>query len=586
MFQIAVTDLAGERTTFFMPLLFVGVEANSKPAVMAEIIKQYNLAISSRRTASMGSASICYAPIKAGSEGDPRLPTSDMTFAVGPVKNIPVTKPQFYPEVERAHVGISAIQRLLQQPDAVTEVEYPQRYKEKGFGTAAGENPGEVFLKTVTPYGLEFGDQVKSDALGALATPSMAIQGLSRVMGPVAAQPPGGGETVEDKLATVIGNNFDPTQFFKGATILGGIKLSDILKVVTSLAGPDVPKLLSKQLPDKIEARFNWQTDINDSDPAGLFVPNAGGQTTLAMEGVVSTPIAPPGPAAYNAEASIVNFKVNLFGFIIIWFDRLKFLAKSGSKPDVAVDMHPVDTIAFGGPLEFVNTLKDIIPSNGFSDPPSLSITPSGISASYSLNIPSVAVGIFALEHVSIGAGFSLPFDSKPVEVRFNFSERQRPFSLTVSLLGGGGFFAIGIGTEGVREIEAALEFGAALSIDLGVASGSVEIKAGVYFHWMQKSVELSGYVRLHGELSVLGLISASLTFNLQLAFLKETGHSVVWGEATLTVEVEVLFFSASVSVQCRREFGGSDGDPKFIELVPDQATWANYCEGFAAEAA
>jgi hypothetical protein len=587
MFQIAVTDLAGERTTFFMPLLFVGVEANSKPAVMAEIIKRYNLvAKSPRRTASMGSASICYAPIKAGSEGDPRLPTSDMTFAVGPVKNIPVTKPQFYPEVERAHVGISAIQRLLQQPDAVTEVEYPQRYKEKGFGAAAGENPGEVFLKTVTPYGLEFGDQVKSDALGALATPSMAIQGLSRVMGPVAAQPPGGGETVEDKLAEVIGNKFDPTQFFKGATILGGIKLSDILKVVTSLAGSDVPKLLSKQLPDKIEARFNWQTDINDSDPAGLFVPNAGGPTTLAMEGVVSTPIAPPGPATYNAEASIVNFKVNLFGFIIIWFDRLSFLARSGSKPDVAVDMHPVDTIAFGGPLEFVNTLKDIIPSNGFSDPPSLSITPSGISASYSLNIPSVAVGIFALEHVSIGAGFALPFDAKPVEVRFNFCERQRPFSLTVSLLGGGGFFAIGIGTEGVREIEAALEFGAALSIDLGVASGSVEIKAGVYFHWMQKSVELSGYVRLHGELSVLGLISASLTFNLQLSFLKETGHSVVWGEATLTVEVEVLFFSASVSVQCRREFGGSDGDPKFIELIPDQATWASYCEGFAAEAA
>jgi hypothetical protein len=81
-------------------------------------------------------------------------------------------------------------------------------------------------------------------------------------------------------------------------------------------------------------------------------------------------------------------------------------------------------------------------------------------------------------------------------------------------------------------------------------------------------------------------LISASLTFNLQLAFLKETGHSVVWGEATLTIEVEVLFFSASVSVTCRREFGGSDGDPKFIELVPDQTTWAAYCQAFAAEAA
>src|SRR5262249_35080050 len=115
-------------------------------------------------------------------------------------------------------------------------------------------------------------------------------------------------------------------------------------------------------------------------------------------------------------------------------------------------------------------------------------------------------------------------------------------------------------------------------------ASGGVEIKAGVYFHWRRKSVELAGYVRLHGELSVLGLISASLTFSLQLAFLKESGHSVVWGEATLEVEIEILFFSGSVSVRCRREFGGSDGDPKFKELIPNQATWAEYCGAFALE--
>jgi hypothetical protein len=84
----------------------------------------------------------------------------------------------------------------------------------------------------------------------------------------------------------------------------------------------------------------------------------------------------------------------------------------------------------------------------------------------------------------------------------------------------------------------------------------------------------------------VLGLISASLTFNLQLAYLKAGGESVVWGEATLTIEVEVLFFSASVSVKCRREFGGSKSDPKFIDLVPDAATWTRYCEAFAEEAA
>ncbi len=586
-FQIAATDLSGNRVTFAMPLLFVGTEANAKPAVIAEIIKQHNLEPANpRRHAALGNASVCYAPIKPGAEGDPRLPTREMIFRAAGVTGISPDEARFYPEVESAQCGIAAIQRLLQKPDATVGVAYPEIYKTTsgGFGAA---NSGELFLKLLAPFPLTFGEQVKSDALGGLASPGMAIQGLSRIMGPVSAQPPTGAQTIEGMLAGVIGNQFNPADFFQGAKILGGVDLGTILDVATSLAGEDVPKLLSKQLPDKIEARFDWKTRINQSDPLGLFVPNAGGPSMLEMHGLVSAPLVNPAATTFNATASIVNFKVNLFGFVTVWFDRLQFTAKTGAKPDVAVDLHPGDeAIAFGGPLEFVNEIRKIIPSNGFSDPPGLSVTPSGISASYSINIPNLSVGIFALEHLSLGAGFLLPFDAKPAEVRFNFAERQRPFSLTVSLLGGGGFFAIGVGTEGVREIEAAIEFGAALSINLGVASGSVEIKAGIYFHWQTASVELAGYVRLHGELSVLGLISASLTFNLQLAFMKDGTRSVVWGEATLEVEIDILFLSFSVSVKCRREFGGSDGDPKFIELIPDQSTWSEYCEAFATEAA
>ena len=133
----------------------------------------------------------------------------------------------------------------------------------------------------------------------------------------------------------------------------------------------------------------------------------------------------------------------------------------------------------FGGPLEFVNDLRKFIPSNGFSDPPALSVTPSGISAGYSLGLPTIAVGIFSLSQRLARRRLQPAVRQPPGLGPFNFSERQRPFSLTVSLLGGGGFFAIGVGAAGVQEIEAALEFGAAIAINLGVASGSVEIKAG-----------------------------------------------------------------------------------------------------------
>jgi hypothetical protein len=249
------------------------------------------------------------------------------------------------------------------------------------------------------------------------------------------------------------------------------------------------------------------------------------------------------------------------------------------------------EAVRFGGALEFVNDIRKFIPGNGFSDPPGLSVTPSGISASYSLNLPAIGVGIFALTNASLGAGFSLPFDGKPVSVRFNFSKREHPFSLTVSLLGGGGFFAIAVTARGVTEIEAALEFGAAIAIDLGVASGGVEVKAGIYFHWLepipdQGSVELAGYVRIHGELTVIAIISVSLTFHLQLGYLKEPGKSTAYGEATLTVEIEILMFSVEVSVKCRREFAGGKADPRFIDLVPTAQVWSDYCEAFAVEAA
>jgi hypothetical protein len=593
MFQIAATDLSGNRITFARPLLFVGVEANEnkdqaiRDAIMAEIIARYNLpAVRPRRRASIGGDSVCYAPYDENLKGDTRLPTDQIVFRSAPVAGVFKEEPQFYPEVEDARVGIAAMRRLLQQPHSTVGVTYADVYNENGF---EGDNQGELFLtlNKSENFGLEFGEAIKSDAIGGLATPSMAILGLSRIMGPVSAQRPTGGQTVESKLKDIINNQFNPVDFFKDARILGGVKLADILTTVPGLANNSVPKLLSTEVAGKVEASFDWETDKVQADPAGLFAPHYEGTTKLTMHAVVSAPINGSAAPTFKATASLVKFRVNLFGFITIWFDELRFTAQTGAKPDVAVDLHPGDRmVEFGGPLEFVNELRDIIPSNGFSDPPGLTVTPSGISASYSISIPSLAVGIFALEHLSLGAGFLLPFDAKPAEVRFNFAERQRPFSLTVSLLGGGGFFAIGIGTEGVREIEAAIEFGAALSINLGVASGSVEIKAGIYFHWKTQTVELAGYVRLHGELSVLGLISASLTFNLQLAYKKESGRSVVWGEASIEVEIEILFLSFSVSVSCRREFGGSDSDPKFLELIPDQATWNDYCNAFATEAA
>jgi hypothetical protein len=586
-FQIAGTDIAGNRITFAIPLLFVGKPANDYATKNTSSVVRDAYNFSPKRKATIGGTNLTYAPTGANDQGNPTtFPTSDVTLWAGALKS--PANPYFYPEVNLATIGVKPVQKLLAKPNFTT-VSYPDLYNANGFD--AGTNPGQIFLQFTSALPVQFGgqlDQPKSDALGALATPQMNLIGLSAVAGAVSGQDPAA-------LANLAAGQFNPADFFKDATILGGINLGNIVKAATSLDGADVPKLISRDLPDHVEASFNWSTTVTQADAGNLIIPNADtseGDTQLTMSGVVNTPLDPSKPATYQATAELNNFKVNLFGIIILWFEDMQFNAKHGQKPDVSILMREgPDAVTFGGPLEFVNQLRQYFSSNGFSDPPSLIVTPSGISASYSLTLPALEVGVFALSNVGLGAAFSLPFDGTPAEVDFEFSNRERPFSLTISLLGGGGFLLIGVTSNGVKQIEAAIEAGGVAAINLGVASGSVEIKFGIYFHWKDSpdnTVELAGYLRLHGEVCVLSLISVSITFYLQLGYIKdETNHkATVYGEAELTVEIDILMFSQSVSIHCRREFSGGPADPKFIDQIPTQEIWSEYCDAFALEAA
>src|SRR5205814_10096399 len=96
--------------------------------------------------------------------------------------------------------------------------------------------------------------------------------------------------------------------------------------------------------------------------------------------------------------------------FLSLHFAKLEFSIEPGRKPDVNVVFRDPDGIEFAGALSFVTPLKDIIPFNGFSDPPSLDVTSEGIKAGFDLSIPSLGVRVMSLENISLGAYFSVPF--------------------------------------------------------------------------------------------------------------------------------------------------------------------------------
>ncbi|HTE44940.1 MAG TPA: hypothetical protein VK636_06830, partial [Gemmatimonadaceae bacterium] len=122
-------------------------------------------------------------------------------------------------------------------------------------------------------------------------------------------------------------------------------------------------------------------------------------------------------------------------------------------------------------------------------------------------------------------------------------------------------------------------------------------VMAGVYFRMENDACSLTGYFRLGGNVSVLGIISASLELYLSLSYEFSTGKCV--GTASLTIEVDVFMFSFSVTVTCEKKFAGSNGDPTFRDLMgpqpelalPDELAaigadtpyaWRDYCEAFA----
>jgi len=375
----------------------------------------------------------------------------------------------------------------------------------------------------------------------------------------------------------------------------------DIIDVVRTALGTveDLLELLENLLGEELVLRFDWKPEIKSwgfTPSAPLFVVHDKHAFIIAVEARVKKS---GGPPKIQVLCGLHHFDLVLIApasFIELNFEKIEFSVDSAAKMNVDVLLND---IKFVGPLSFVETLRDLIPLDGFSDPPYLDITAQGIDAGFDISLPSISCGILNLSNVSLGAGFTVPFIGQPLSVRFNFCTREQPFHLTVYMFGGGGFFGITLDPKGIQIMEAAFEFGAAISIDLGVASGGVSVMAGIYFRMEGEACSLTGYFRLEGHVDVLGLITASLELYLELRYEFETGKCV--GRASLTIEIEVFIFSGSVTVSCERKFAGSNGDPTFRQLMGlssnaslpladelasiDNNTayaWRDYCEAFA----
>ena len=64
---------------------------------------------------------------------------------------------------------------------------------------------------------------------------------------------------------------------------------------------------------------------------------------------------------------------------------------------------------------------------------------------------------------------------------RFEVASRKRPFLVTVSMFGGGGWFALEVDPQGIELLELGIEFGGSLAVNVFVARGSVTAMGGIH---------------------------------------------------------------------------------------------------------
>ncbi|MFD5427367.1 hypothetical protein [Streptomyces sp. NPDC127084] len=584
-------DWEGRRVPFTAPVVFISEKGAANRQLRNDVATLYNAQTAptdAARIGRVGGRMLALAPMSR--PGDTSLAVRTLSFAMT-ATNPATTGTAGFPTVVRLTADLPKAVRELVSDPAETAYEYFRDYVSSGFNPE--RNAGEVFLARANATAAQaFAFAV--DKTGGLVSPALVLEGISRTFGPVAGD-----------LTEVAGQRFDPAKMFGDldAKLLGGVLLKDVLAELADDVrnAEQAIRVVSEEFHkledgvrklERVEARFDWRPALK-AGPGSLrlFVP--GDNSSLHLEAVSVARLLPPLHATYSVRGEMRDVSINIWGdsqpghFVTVDIKLLRFSSAKGQRPDIDCELGEV---SFHGPLRYLQEVArlcrlsvpgvpdsrsstgraarsaaaDREPSAGNGSPLSVAVVGKQIQAELSLALPTLSFGVFGLNAMTLFAGLYLPFDGSPVRFKFALNSRQAPFSLTVSFLGGGGFFALEAGADGVEGLEAALEAGAGTSFDAaGVVSGHVEAKIGIYFgvrtvaagDSTAQQVELSAYIRIGGRVEVLGLVSASLDCYLALTYYSQPDRLV--GEARVTISIDLGLFDTSVTFGVRRELAG-----------------------------
>ncbi|MFJ3811741.1 hypothetical protein ACIPWE_35950 [Streptomyces sp. NPDC090073] len=574
----AMADAGQETVSLRLPLLFVGSTGGSAPSA-ATLDAEYAAGPRAAGRRAMGRPTTEVGrgiplAMRSVSEAWPGAVQEVQSMAFGGV-GVPsgADGSGFYPKVTQMEVGLPAVRQLIGPTPPV-----PAKFAGPFLQTLPGGTPPDAMLDLLEAKRLDFGSA--GERAGLLAAPKMTVDQISRELGPVVGGPIN-----------------DPRDLFdQDATLFGIVPLCEVIGQVRGK-----PKIVWSRSGGTASATLTWSEHL-EHDVTPFY--HHGGSSSILL--TVESQLVSGRPVSHTT-GQISDFSLEIptreSALVKLNFRKVQFQADSGERPRLTCDLAAAE---LGGDLKFLRTIaQDILKSLGGG--PRIEASSTQIKSTYSVCIPKVPLLVFTAQNLLLQSGVTLPLTDQPITIDFAFGTRERPFLVTVAGFGGGGYLELGVSAggsgAGLRRFVGGIEFGAALAMDFGVASGEVHAFGGVVCTMRGGATEITGYLRVGGSIRVLGLIGVSIELTMSLTYNSATNE--LSGSARLVITVDLTFWSTSVTLSCHKSFtadllsAGSDvGLSRTADGLPTAATpatsvetalgpqgshypWREYCRAF-----
>jgi len=192
------------------------------------------------------------------------------------------------------------------------------------------------------------------------------------------------------------------------------------------------------------------------------------------------------------------------------------------------------------------------------------------VRARLDLPMPPLGGGTTAITNLYLGAALELRFLPEfNLAAAFALGRRERPFNITIFILGGGGWIELSaryFPFSGRMELDCdiGLEASASLDIALGPISGSVGIALGATFLVQVRlgerggsGIKFSVRLRIWGEVSLLGIVSAGIYLMLEISY----ANHCLTATGTLKISVKIgPFFEINIDESITYSLGSCSG--------------------------